>query len=184
MAGTSYAQKLTDPRWQKKRLEIFNRDSWECQVCTEAGKTLAVHHKKYVPGRNPWDYDDNLLTTLCEPCHKLLSKPTDETQAPEWHDGIILRPLYEDEALHCPNCDCDCLHHNALLWFLRKGEDGEGGAYELLTSPDVVIDSKMEGNPSSRRDGLKIQFWCEGCDKISVLCIVQHKGQTFIGWSE
>lgn len=28
-----YAKKLMDPRWQKKRLEIFKRDGWKCQNC-------------------------------------------------------------------------------------------------------------------------------------------------------
>lgn len=29
----TYSQKLRDPRWQKKRLEILERDSFTCQHC-------------------------------------------------------------------------------------------------------------------------------------------------------
>lgn len=67
--GTTYAEKLKDPRWQKKRLEILNRDEWKCQNCSASEKTLHVHHKDYERGRDPWDYTDNWLATLCEDCH-------------------------------------------------------------------------------------------------------------------
>ena len=28
-----YSEKLKDPRWQKKRLEILERDNFRCQYC-------------------------------------------------------------------------------------------------------------------------------------------------------
>jgi 5-methylcytosine-specific restriction endonuclease McrA len=28
-----YLAKCKDPRWQKVRLEVFQRDEWTCQVC-------------------------------------------------------------------------------------------------------------------------------------------------------
>jgi hypothetical protein len=67
----TYSDKLRDPRWQKKRLEILERDGWACTCCEEPRKTLHVHHKKY--NSNPWDADDNDLVTLCEGCHKDLT---------------------------------------------------------------------------------------------------------------
>ena len=30
---------------------------------------LAVHHKRYIVGRNAWEYDDDDLVTLCQDCH-------------------------------------------------------------------------------------------------------------------
>lgn len=68
----TYLEKLRDPRWQKKRLKIFKRDKFKCKECGEDKKTLHVHHKRYIRGREPWDYSDDLLLTLCESCHKLL----------------------------------------------------------------------------------------------------------------
>lgn len=65
----NYSEKLKDPRWQKKRLEIFERDSFCCQKCLSEDKTLHVHHKKYQHGKEPWEYDDKWLVTLCEDCH-------------------------------------------------------------------------------------------------------------------
>lgn len=65
----TYAEKLKDPRWQKKRLEIFERDGWECKLCFDKNKTLHVHHRSYSRGVEPWDYDNSMLVTLCCDCH-------------------------------------------------------------------------------------------------------------------
>lgn len=67
---TSYADKLRDPRWQKRRLEIFLRDDWTCQKCGATESELSVHHKEYIKNRDPWDYPDDLLTTRCTDCHE------------------------------------------------------------------------------------------------------------------
>lgn len=69
MAKT-YSEKLKDPRWQKLRLEILERDGWRCQCCGDAKSTLHVHHKYYESGFDPWDYDQGTLETLCETCHE------------------------------------------------------------------------------------------------------------------
>lgn len=64
----TYSEKLKDPRWQKKRLEILKRDNWTCQNCQSTTKTLHVHHLKY--NGNPWEANNNDLQTLCEDCHE------------------------------------------------------------------------------------------------------------------
>jgi uncharacterized protein YdaU (DUF1376 family) len=68
--SAAYGEKLKDPQWQKKRLEIFSRDNWECTRCQDKTSTLHIHHKQYIQGRDPWDYPDHLLVTLCKACHK------------------------------------------------------------------------------------------------------------------
>ena len=65
----SYSQKLKDPRWQKKRLEIFNRDEFTCRDCGAKDKTLHVHHCHY-DRREPWEMAEALLLTLCDQCHE------------------------------------------------------------------------------------------------------------------
>jgi hypothetical protein len=65
---SEYLQKLKDPRWQKKRLEIFERDEFTCQWCYDSQSTLHVHHIKYTTG-NPWEEENENLITLCEDCH-------------------------------------------------------------------------------------------------------------------
>ena len=63
----TYSEKLRDPRWQRKRLEIMQRDCWMCRNCDAEEKTLTVHHFLY--SGEPWETHDNLLITLCEDCH-------------------------------------------------------------------------------------------------------------------
>lgn len=67
----NYSEKLSNPLWQRKRLEIFNRDKWSCTQCGCDFRTLHVHHKKYIKGANPWEYEDHFLTTLCHICHEI-----------------------------------------------------------------------------------------------------------------
>jgi len=71
MSKKTYAEKLRDPRWQKKRLEVLQRDGWTCQRCNAKDKTLHVHHYHYVRGKEPWEYENNSLVTLCERCHEI-----------------------------------------------------------------------------------------------------------------
>lgn len=68
--ATTYKEKLTDPRWQRKRLEILTRDNYTCQKCQSTEKQLQVHHRHYISHREPWDYPSELLITLCYVCHK------------------------------------------------------------------------------------------------------------------
>lgn len=89
MANKAYLEKLRDPRWQKKRLEVFERDKWSCQVCCDMDSTLHLHHKYYLENFEPWDYDNKALITLCEKCHQ------------DWHffkpinEFHLLRSLYD-----------------------------------------------------------------------------------------
>lgn len=68
MEEKTYAQKLQDPRWQRKRLEILGRDQFRCRKCFNDGNSLHVHHIAYNHGE-PWDIDNELLITLCKKCH-------------------------------------------------------------------------------------------------------------------
>jgi hypothetical protein len=65
-----YKEQLKSPKWQKKRLEIMERDAFQCQCCLEKDKTLVVHHITYVSGLMAWEYDNDLLITICEGCHE------------------------------------------------------------------------------------------------------------------
>jgi len=67
----SYSEKLRDPRWQKKRPEILQRDDFHCRQCGDGLTTLHVHHCFYRQGFEPWDYPDESLVTLCANCHEV-----------------------------------------------------------------------------------------------------------------
>jgi hypothetical protein len=68
-AETEYEQKLRDPRWQRKRLEIFQRDKWTCQLCSRTDLELHVHHLHRTT-ENPWEEPDLHLLTVCRLCHE------------------------------------------------------------------------------------------------------------------
>lgn len=67
MAKKSYSDKLKDPRWQKKRLEILERDGWSCLFCGDDEATLHVHHISR--HGEPWETPNTHLITLCSECH-------------------------------------------------------------------------------------------------------------------
>lgn len=75
----SYSDKLKDPRWQRKRLEVLQRANWTCECCErnlEEGNDaeLHVHHRWYNYGKEPWEYPDECFSALCKPCHEKTTK--------------------------------------------------------------------------------------------------------------
>ena len=80
----TYSEKLQDPRWQKKRLEIMSRDGFRCVNCLSETNTLTVHHFYYISGRMPWEYPAPSMATLCRKCHS------------EGNDDLSPRPAYFD----------------------------------------------------------------------------------------
>lgn len=71
MAKT-YSEKLKDPRWQRKRLEIMQRDEFRCRLCADKDSTLHVHHLRYRRDAEPWEYANESLVTVCDGCHEEL----------------------------------------------------------------------------------------------------------------
>jgi hypothetical protein len=67
---STYSERLKDPRWQRRRLEILQRSDFSCERCEATDKTLHVHHKLYRKGAMPWEYADHELHALCEDCHE------------------------------------------------------------------------------------------------------------------
>lgn len=71
MKKQNYAELLRSPMWQKKRLEIMQRDNFTCQHCGSTQKSLQVHHLWYSSLKKPWEYENDCYITLCEDCHEL-----------------------------------------------------------------------------------------------------------------
>jgi hypothetical protein len=93
----------------------------------------------------------------------------------------------DDNALHCPNCKYSYLHHDVVTVYSRQGgrEDAEQTITTEVSDGGTTrhtMDPSGCSNPSSRRDGLAIRFWCECCDYKPELTIEQHKGYTYLGW--
>lgn len=90
-----------DPRWQKRRLEVFERDSWRCVGCGDSTSTLCVHHLYY--SGKPWEAEDVALQTLCEPCHSYLGEHPKGgvywmRNGPECTPSVVV--------VWCPRCGC------------------------------------------------------------------------------
>jgi hypothetical protein len=84
--------------------------------------------------------------------------------------------------LSCPVCHGDFLHHHIVDLFERE-QDEKTGLHISVSSGGVQVDSNMLHNPSRRRNGLRIEFWCETCNAKPRLDIVQHKGNTLVCWA-
>jgi hypothetical protein len=96
MSNKPYWEKLKDPQWQKKRLEVLERAEWECSDCGSKDKTLHVHHRYYVSKREPWDYPISAYEALCAECHER-RQDCAKTQPEPWEiflDDIGREPLF------------------------------------------------------------------------------------------
>ena len=103
------------------------------------------------------------------------------------HAGIQVDQRYTREAslLKCPRCDSDYLHHGRVICYERSEDEPNTAVLSMENGGFVAIEKRPSvdcKNPSSRRNGLTIDFYCEQCGEGLELLISQHKGQTFIGW--
>lgn len=78
----TYAEKLKDPRWQKLRLEVLNRDNFSCKLCFDTSTELHIHHFEYAKSGNPWDSSIDNLVTYCKHCHSIISYIKETGMAP------------------------------------------------------------------------------------------------------
>lgn len=90
--------------------------------------------------------------------------------------------------LLCPRCGADLLHQSAVTVFDRaEDEDTVVRTTVADGTASMNLVSNSTENPSSRRHGLAIRFWCESCcpeksHDVIELTIAQHKGSTEIAW--
>lgn len=102
----SYAKKLQNPLWQKKRLEILQRDEFKCLHCGCDDKELQVHHRWYQFGKDVWDYPDTCFETLCFECHEYIEmcikSSTSDMQ-------VMIRKTHLDQVDY--GCICRLLVH-------------------------------------------------------------------------
>ncbi len=86
------------------------------------------------------------------------------------------------DILTYPNCGGDCVHHKHVEVYNRSSEDSETGLSVFVEGETLVADKRMHTNPSDRRDGVRIGFYCETCPAELSLKIVQDRGTTFMSW--
>lgn len=61
------------PLWDEKRKEILERDNNKCTVCGSSDHRLEVHHLCYLPDLLLWEYDNELMTSVCGKHHEQLN---------------------------------------------------------------------------------------------------------------
>ena len=127
----TYAEKLKDPRWQRKRLEIFQRDGFTCRDCCSNEKTVHLHHCFYQKG-DPWDTDEKFLLTLCCDCHE--SRQAIEDQIKESIGLLFARMTLRVEAVNYPGSD----HHVRLTNSLKKLLEDESHDPVIISEFDHV----------------------------------------------
>lgn len=111
--------------------------------------------------------------------------------------SVVLDEDFSDgtQPLRCPKCnDWGGLHHGKITVFTREREDDKVMQCVVVDDTVSVFRTETDRNPSSRRDGLTIGFWCEHCSVIDngddtyeidatfELTIAQHKGITLLQW--
>lgn len=69
MKKNNFFDQYKDPRWQKKRLEIMQRDEFICRECGSDNSELNVHHRFYDKELKIWEYNNEDLITYCNDCH-------------------------------------------------------------------------------------------------------------------
>lgn len=74
--------------YQNRCISLEFYDRTETPITPEA---LNVHHKYYVNGKNPWEYDDEALITLCQDCHCLEHKSTHTPVYRDLYNKQVLR---------------------------------------------------------------------------------------------
>ena len=157
-APMKYSLKLKDPRWQRRRLEVFNRDKFTCLCCGAKDKTLNVHHLFYCG--NPWDAPMEHLETLCEPCHEKRSE---------------LNKLFHG------------LSTRSAIQVDLSGKESFPSNFSDRSKSLVCPSCKVIGCQhliNTRSDGQNKLFYfgCDACDRMHILRMDFDNGETFFRW--
>jgi len=138
----SYAELLKDPRWQKIRLEVFQRADWQCEQCSDRTTELHVHHTFY-DGREPWEYPENSLKCLCKTCHNSehSKKDENETIEEEVEEDVVcwcgVEMINQGDYYECPEC-------RSKNFIRRDGESQE--EYDARNAFICRMEERMEAD--------------------------------------
>jgi hypothetical protein len=123
---SDYSKKLEDPRWQRKRLEILNRDGFQCQICDDTSTQLHIHHRFYISGREPWDYAGFAYVTVCKTCHERIKETAHEGvgectwQGWEYALDAMCNSKPGDLAILCDDVRCEGVSNSEIAATVRE----------------------------------------------------------------
>lgn len=123
----NYSEKLKHPKWQRKRLEVLQRDDFKCCLCGDDETELHIHHLKYTG--EPFEAPLEHLQTICKVCHSNIEDHKEYNI--EKCKGIIS----DDKQLRCYVYK---LNSDLLLLDIWRDKQQLQGIYVSRNSPLVV----------------------------------------------
>lgn len=136
----NYSDKLKNPKWQKKRLEILNLHGFKCEKCGCEDKELHVHHRFYLKGREVWQYDNDVFQVLCCDCHEKeheKGKEVNEVIPEKYRNLISLLEILNDR-------NPMNLHHlELLLKTILEDEIKKDETFDLVFLTEVYCRSQF-----------------------------------------
>lgn len=133
MSNKSYSDLLKSPKWQRKRLEIMKRDNFKCSACDNEELPLHVHHKEYIDGMKPWEYESNQLITLCEDCHLVV-----EYYKKSLKIDLTDHKFYRLKGYNADNISMCCTYKDGLLIFSIKNHVADHVVYIGPLSLEII----------------------------------------------
>lgn len=152
-----YWKKLKNTRWQKKRLELLNAADFKCQspFCfNDENAELHIHHRIYIKGKQPWEYEPWAYIVVCDKCHEcyqnsmqaaaiILAKSENLTfglGGLSSTNGCIVREFFDALANLC-ECSDDILKilTGMLVGLDKKAEAEAFRLHQINEQTDVAI---------------------------------------------
>lgn len=99
--------------------------------------------------------------------------------------ATALPALSHNDALRCPECGNDDLHHERVVVRQRVSEDDRGTSFEVVGMECHRRNLEAHSKEfAGRRNDFDVYFWCEHCGQACqyILNICQHKGKTYLLW--
>lgn len=137
-------------------MRVFEAADFRCERCGSTDQQLHAHHKLYLKGRKPWEYDRRLLECLCDDCHRraheeqeqlaliVAQQPT--AQIPHLTDAL-LTAIYEPD----PPAD---MHPRMRSLFDKIGKAMTTGATDdFIHAQNALQDLRDERADIARGEG-------------------------------
>lgn len=144
---STYYEKLRSPQWQRKRLEIMERDSFTCQCCETKEKNLQIHHVYYLPNKKPWEYDNESLITLCCDCHDEITARTPRYMMKSKTPSLM---MVNTHLLDLSDDDTDFPIVVELAWSLHTIK--KNGDYGALRHLMVYLNEQLNKDPENAKE--------------------------------
>jgi hypothetical protein len=129
---------------------------------TDGHRMVMCELEIFTDRKNALDYEQICIHELKTYHPHGWNRMTRKVPDPKWK-WYYAAPSFESESWICPTCGQDNTHQGKVQVFNRSGEDEEHGLNITIQGAVYDVKSTMDGNPSSRRQGLIIEFRCEQC---------------------